>query len=89
MLDWINLAGLVAILGTLFGIMMPMIRNTEKRLDAKIDKLDARIDKVDSKVDGLAKQIIEIHIEIAGLYRRMPAQPELVVATAPGRRRAA
>lgn len=61
MMDWVTLAALIAIIGTLFGVIVPMIRNIERNLGARIDSVErnlgARIDKVESRLDKVETRI--------------------------------
>ena len=92
-MDLVTIAGFVAILGTLFGILIPMIRNMERRIDSRIDKLESRVDRLDGKVDSgfatLTAQIVDIHRHLNGINRYLGVEPELVLAGSNHRKRAA
>jgi len=71
MMDWVTLVGFVTIIGVLLGIVIPMIRSVETRLD---NKMDSKFEQIDRKLDFLISEVIDLN-------RRLPAPPEILVAS--------
>jgi hypothetical protein len=63
----------VTIIGTILGVLLPMINKIDNKFERKFEIVDAKLER-------LSSQIIDIHKDIAALYRRLPAEPELMVA---------
>jgi len=63
----------LAIVGTILGVLVPMMHRMESRLDGRIVRLEIKFDTLSSEING-------IHREIANIYRRLPAEPELALA---------
>jgi len=72
MMDWVNLAGFVAVIGTLLGLIMPTLRSMQQQIGSMQNQITKLDKKVDDRFVFLTNQIIEIN-------RRLPAAPELLV----------
>ena len=78
MLDWVNLAGFVAIMTALLGIILPMLRATQKQIDKLDEKIFAVDRKLDTRFDFLTGEVINIHKQVAVAYQKR-TEPEVIL----------
>jgi len=78
-MDWVNIVGFVAMLGTMLGIIIPMIHRLDSKIDAVDKKFEAKFDKVDEKFVRIDEKIEKINYELMSINRRLPPPAELVV----------
>jgi len=64
-MDWVNIAGFVAMLGTMLGIIIPMIHRLDSKFEAKFVIMDQKIDRINE--------------ELMSINRRLPPPAELVM----------